>query len=217
MNHGPDLCVYFFVVAIGPAPGDIGREKFLSGLVGESESPSVSATFISCDPSRVLTGAGTLARPTLPPLVPRCIVGDMTRCGGSTLAALLCMLAGRAGTGGASGGPGTCAVVPFVRPGDGLLNVRSVMDPPLLVRCRPPRVTPPRFPVPLPLEDADPRRTIRFVCISPTCSGVVVCDRRAAAAAAEEREALEVVLWRKACAAAVAAFEEVLRSTGCFS
>ena len=46
---------------------------------------------------------------------------------------------------------------------------------------------------------------MRFVWISPTGVGEVVCDRSAAAAAAEERLPLETRFARKACAAAVAA------------
>lgn len=64
---------------------------------------------------------------------------------------------------------------------------------------------PPLAPVPLPLDEVDPRLTMRFVCRLPTGSGDVVWERRAAAAAAEEREGDDLDVWRKADVAAAAA------------
>lgn len=82
--------------------------------------------------------------------------------------------------------------------GEGSLKVRSAIDPELFCRSNPGRS------FRLPLEEADPRRcVIRFVCISPTGVGLVVCERSAAAAAAFDRLALEVRLARNACTAAV--------------
>lgn len=125
------------------------------------------------------------------------------------------MLAGSAGTGGASGAAGIAALE---RPGDGDLKVRSLIEPELLFLCRPTRPTLPRVPLPITLppvtELCEPRRTMRLVCILPTGSGVVVCDRKAAAAAAEERPVCDCARFRKAELAAVAAAEEVLRSIG---
>lgn len=68
--------------------------------------------------------------------------------------------------------------------------------------------------LPPPTEDCEPRRTMRFVCMLPTGSGVVVWDRSAAAAAAEERPVCDCGRPRKAELAAVAAADEVLRSIG---
>lgn len=93
-------------------------------------------------------------------------------------------------------------MAPFDLPGDGDLNERSVIDPALSRRCMLPRT--PGTPLlvatklPLPVEDIDPRLTIRFVCRLPTGSGVVVVDRKAAAAAAEDNEPCEGGLLRKA-------------------
>ena len=57
---------------------------------------------------------------------------------------------------------------------------------------------------------------MRFVCICPTENGLVVWERRAAAAAELERLALEFLLARKACVAAVeaAALGTVFTSRG---
>lgn len=125
------------------------------------------------------------------------------------------MLTGSAGTGGASGAAGIAALE---RPGDGDLKVRSLMEPLLLFLCRPTRPTPPRVPLPItlppPTELCEPLLTMRLVCKLPTGSGVVVWDRRAAAAAAEERPVCDCARLRKAELAAVAAAEDVLRSTG---
>ena len=76
--------------------------------------------------------------------------------------------------------------------GEAALKVRSVIEPLLLARFRPGRPVPPTATLPLPTEDVDSRRTIRFVCRLPTGSGEVVCERRAAAAAALYREVLDV-------------------------
>lgn len=161
-----------------------------------------------------------LDRSTLEPLPPLPDgVGDIMRCGGSRLADLLCALGmffGSAGTGGASGAGDTAS---FERPGDGDLKVRSVMDPPLFCRCSPPLPAPPREPppitLPLPTDDTDPRRTMRFVTKLPTGSGDAVWERRAAAAAALDREALEREFCRKAPAAATVAAFMVALSRGC--
>jgi hypothetical protein len=90
------------------------------------------------------------------------------------------MLFGTAGTGGASDPVG---VGPL--PGDGLRKVRSVIEPELVCRCK----TPPGrcCTALLPLEDAELRRTMRLVTVSPTGVGVVTWVRSAAAAAALER------------------------------
>lgn len=111
------------------------------------------------------------------------------------------MLIGTDGTGGASGAADTLPLRP-VAPGEGDLKVRSVMEPLLFVRCRPPRPTPPRVLLPITLvlltEELEPRRIIRFVWRFPTGSNVGVCERRAAAAAAEESGPTLVDLVRKA-------------------
>ena len=72
--------------------------------------------------------------------------------------------------------------------GEAARNVRSVIDPLLLDLCKPGRAMPPLVPFALPLDEVDPRLTMRFVCTLPTGSGDVVWERRAAAAAAEERD-----------------------------
>lgn len=58
------------------------------------------------------------------------------------------------------------------------------------------------LPVKLPVEDSDPRRTMRFVTVSPTGVGVVTWVRRAAAAAAEERSPFDSAFLMKAFVAA---------------
>ena len=63
--------------------------------------------------------------------------------------------------------------------------------------------------LPLPMDDTEPRRAIRFVWMFAMGSGEVVCDRSAAAAAAEEREVVEAEFLKKAEVAAIAAAEEV--------
>ena len=146
--------------------------------------------------------------------------GERTLSGGSTLAARRPDLTGtgggedmyplgRAGTGGGSSFVGMLPEI--LRFGEGSLNDRSVIDPELFCRCNPPRT----LGLALPLEDVDPRRCIRLVCISPTGVGVVVWERSAAAAAALERFALEVRLARKACAAAVDAAAVGVVLAGC--
>lgn len=55
---------------------------------------------------------------------------------------------------------------PFIRPGDGERNVRSVMEPWLSRRARGPRTMPPLgvpMMLPLPIEDCEPRRAMRLV------------------------------------------------------
>lgn len=142
-------CVYFFapaaeVTGLGVAgllgTDDLGREKFTEAFPWLS---ACSATFDNLLFCRDVAGGGILALSTLEPLppLPRG-VGDMTRCGGSKLLDLLCpvgICVGSAGTGGASGaGLTTPLTLPFP-PGDGDLNVRSVIDPPLPLRCRLPQ------------------------------------------------------------------------------
>jgi hypothetical protein len=93
------------------------------------------------------------------------------------------MFLGTEGTGGAFGSAGLGPL-----PGDGLRKVRSVIDPELDCLCR----TPGRCCAALlPLEEAELRRTMRFVTVSPTGVGVVTWVRRAAAAAALERFGLD--------------------------
>lgn len=201
--------------------GDIGREKFVRLLFAVSApslasfSSGASNTLESLLASRDVRGGGMLALSTLTPLAPFPLgVGDVTRCtgGGSTLADRLCCgdtFFGRAGTGGTSGGGDLAPET--LSEGDGDLNVRSVIDPALFCLDSPPLPTPPRAPLPmtlpLPTDDCDPRRAIRFVTRLPTGSGEVVWDRKAAAAAAEEREAFDDDFGRnEAAAAAVAAF-----------
>lgn len=139
--------------------------------------------------------------------------GDVTRCtGASQLVERLCCWPatplGTTGTGGALAAGESGRVL---RPeGDGDRNVRSVIEPPLFCLNRPPLPTPPRAvlptTLPLPTDDTDPRRAIRFVTRLPTGSGEEVCDRKAAAAAEEERAVLDGELFTKAVpAAAVAA------------
>ena len=107
---------------------------------------------------------------------------------------------GSAGTGGASSS--RCGFGELPRIGEGVLKVLSVIDPELFCRCNPPgRCT---IPPALPSEEFEACRwTMRFVCSSPTGTGLVVYERSAAAAAALERLALEVRLARKAWTAAV--------------
>ena len=80
-----------------------------------------------------------------------------------------------------------------MRIGEGSRNVRSVIEPLLSRRCRPPGRA-----EALPFDPNDPRRCMRFVCIWPTVVGLVVWVRSAAAAAEAERFALEARLARKA-------------------
>lgn len=160
---------------------------------------SLSATFDSlfdlCDgpgTARLLAAVSTLEY-----RLPLGGVGDVTLGCGSTLDDLFIMLFGNGGTGGTSESLGLGDVTPFKRPGDvGLgeatLNVRSVIEPLLPVRCKPGRG--PLFDMmtlPLAFEDVEPRLTIRLVCRLDMGSGDVVCDRSAAAAAAEEREVID--------------------------
>ena len=64
------------------------------------------------------------------------------------------------------------------------------------------RRSPGRCWLPLPCEDTEPLRTMRFVTVSPTGVGVVVWVRRAAAAAAEDRAPLDSRSRMKALVAA---------------
>jgi hypothetical protein len=94
------------------------------------------------------------------------------------------MSLGTAGTGGASGSGGLGPL-----PGDGLRKVRSVMEPELGWRWRLPGRC---CAAPLVVEDdAELRRTMRFVTVSPTGVGVVTWVRSAAAAAALDRFGLD--------------------------
>lgn len=125
-------------------------------------------------------------RSRLPPLPPPRPAGDPPRNGGSRLEARRWtapapdMSHGSVGTGGADGSTGLFLL------GDGARNERSVMDPEL--ECRRSR---PGCWLPLPCEDSELFRAMRFVMVSPTWVGGVACVRRAAAAAAEDREALD--------------------------
>lgn len=176
----------------------MGREKLtlLFRLLSERSSCS-SWTFDSRLPARELAGGGILFLSMLAALpAPRPDgVGEMTRWGGSKLEERWCCFGTDFGTAGTGGALLAEEVKLFDLPGDGDLNVRSVIDPPLSRRCRAPRPGTPPLPFvtiePLPVEDTDPRLTIRFVWRLPTGSGVVVMDRRAAAAAAEDNEPLE--------------------------
>lgn len=176
----------------------MGREKFTEFLLAPFAWP---AWF-------VFSGGGLTPRfcavlPTASTLAPR----PPTRVGwgdcilficGSKLEARLCcvgvafIVAGTAGTGGASG---SILELPFPAPGrcgEGERNERSVMEPLLFVRCRPGLAGDiVRLPLALPCDEVEFRRTMRFVCMLPGCVGGGVWDRSAAAAAAEESEALE--------------------------
>ena len=66
--------------------------------------------------------------------------------------------------------------------GDGARKERSVIDPELECLRKPCACW-----LPLPCDEVEPRRTMRFVTVSPTGVGVVAWVRRAAAAAADER------------------------------
>jgi len=213
VNQEPDECTFLFG-AVGLWPGDdIGREKLTEG---EPSSLKLSCTFDRRFELRAEPGVAMLALSMLMPLFPRGL-GDTMRCTGSWLADRLCpprISLGIEGTGGAS----EAAEIEPLRPGEGDLNVRSVIDPLLLLRCNPPLPTPPLVLLPITLlltELCDPLLTMRFVCTFPTGSGEVVCERRAAAAAADEREVREVLRCKNAELAAVAAAAEVLLSTGC--
>jgi hypothetical protein len=100
------------------------------------------------------------------------------------------------GTGG-TGGAFVSAGLPL--PGEGARKERSVMEPELDCRRRGPGGC---LPVKLPVDESDPRRTMRLVTVSPTGVGVVTCVRRAAAAAAEERSPLDSAFLMKAVVAA---------------
>jgi hypothetical protein len=148
-----------------------------------------------------------------PRLDPRPVVlyggGDARRVGGaSRLAVRRCaadgvrlISFGMEGTGGASAALGTG------RAGEGSRKVRSDIDPLLPRRCRLAPGGPFADPATeLPMDELEPAlRSILFVWISPTDTGVVGRDRNAAAAAAEESDTLEAWCLRKAEAAAVAA------------
>lgn len=187
-------------------PGDIGLEKLTDRLLSPRSSSGNFGKLLSLLPRPFPT---KLVLSTLAFLPPRG-GGEEMRIGGSTLEDLDCrsLEEGIDGTGGASCAAGTA---PFVdaRAGEGDLNVRSVIDPELscLTRPRPMPPLPPPMMLPLPIEDCDPRLTMRFVCILPTSSGETVCERNAAAAAAEDSDALEGELLRKAELAAIAAEE----------
>lgn len=103
-----------------------------------------------------------------------------------------------------------------MRAGDGARNERSVMDPELECRRRAGRCW-----LPLPCDDMEALRTIRFVTVSATGVGVVVWVRRAAAAAAEDRAPLDSRSRRKAFVAASEAeadggrFEDCMWASAC--
>ena len=169
VNQDPVPCVYFFAAAVDAGlfcVGDMGREKLREGLFGLFFAFSISCaslTFDSLLACREVPGGGMLVRSALDPLLPSCGVGDMILCGGSRLDDLWCIFGGSAGTGGTSDAGELGDIVPFLCPGDGDLNVLSVIEPLLLALCRPGRPTPSPAPFPLPVEEVDPRLTIRFV------------------------------------------------------
>lgn len=92
------------------------------------------------------------------------------------------------GTAGTGGGFASLGLEPL--PGDGLRKVRSVIDPELDCLCRLPGRCCGLMAL-LPLEEAELRRTMRLVTVSPTGVGVVTWVRRAAAAAALDRLGLD--------------------------
>lgn len=150
--------------------------------------------------------------PALSTLVLRCALlgvlglGRLMRFCTSRLAALRCdrtTFWGMAGIGGASGAGDKALGLP---PGEGDLNVRSVMDELLVCLTMlflgfPPMIAPP------PTEDWEPLLCMRLVCMFPTGSGDEVRDRRAAPAAAADSEAAEGDLLRNAALAAIEADE----------
>lgn len=220
VNHelppdGPPLVVGLCGVGVdGLEVCDMGLEKFLARSASSSVTPDSLFAFWPLPAAGILYRS-TLA--TLEPLPPLPGVGESTRVGGSMLLDRVCFK-GRAGTGGASGGEFTIGLAPL-RPGLGDLNVRSVMLPPLSLRCMPPLPGGPPRPTPLialalPTEEPEPRRIMRFVWILPTGSGDVVCERKAAAAAEEERDVADCGLRKKADAAATAAEEFALLLLG---
>lgn len=105
----------------------------------------------------------------------------MIRCGASKLEDGLPALCGSGGTGGASGS----GEAMFRWDGEGVRNVRSVIELLLPLRARPGRSLPATT-LPLLFEEFDNLLTIRLVWTFPTGSGEVVCDRSAAAAAADD-------------------------------
>ena len=191
--------------------GLMGREKLIDPLFSAGAASATLVRLVTrglvCPFGLAVITPGPLSK--LTPLPPAFVGGgEPMRCGGSTLDALRDDLVGTGGgdtyprqsegTGG-----GSSARFPGAAPrfGEGWRNVLSVMDPELFCRCGQPGPT-----VALPLDAADSRLCIiRFVCIEPTGSGDVVCDRRAAAAAADESCPLETLLARNAWAAAVLA------------
>lgn len=104
------------------------------------------------------------------------------------------MFFGTGGTGGASASAG----LPL--PGDGARNERSVMEPELDCRRRPGALG--CCLEKLPFDESEPRRTMRFVTVSPTGVGVVTWVRKAAAAAADERSPCDSAFFIKAFEAA---------------
>ena len=98
------------------------------------------------------------------------------------------------GTGGASSGRSTTGLL---RLGEGDRNERSVID--AVLDCL--TNTGPCW-LPLPCEDIEALRTMRFVTVSPTAVGGIGCVRKAAAAAEEESDALDFWSFRKALDAA---------------
>jgi hypothetical protein len=178
----------------------MGREKLI-----DLDAMSVS-TSGTCDKLMIravcprLPGL-TTALSKLTPRPPPLFAADPPRKGGSKLEARRCAIetsgisCGILGTGGASSsGPPTGLWL-----GDGARNDRSAMEPEL--ECR--RSPGPCW-LPLPADEVDPLRIIRFVTISPTRVGGAGCVRSAAAAAVEESEPLD---WRSLMKAWLAARE----------
>ena len=161
-------------------------------------------------------------RPYLSTLVPlpACVGGgDIIRSGGSKLAALFRFDWSLFGMGGTGGATGAMFGLPFVGPGEGDRNVRSVIEPPLFCLWSGARSAPPLGPfprtLPLSIDDCEPRLIIRLVCMLPGGSGDDVADRSAAAAAADDRaDEGAFVRFRKAALAATVALVLVDRFTG---
>lgn len=177
--------------------GDIGREKLTEERLPASwSSSSTCGRFVVARcPRPPGLGPAPLSRLTPRPLGVPLVFGEAPRRRGSRLEARRCpepgILAGMAGTGGAFGLAGSAL------PGDGLRKVRSVIDPELDCRCRPPGRC-----WPLLFDDCELRRSMRLVIVSPTGGGVMTCVRNAAAAAALERFGFDSRSLTKAWAAA---------------
>lgn len=178
----------------GVRAGDMGREKLTECLWSDPSSETCASGLPTrCVRFGFADGPEPLSR-LAPRPPPRC-VGDATRWTGSRLDARRCTLPPAPGTFWGTAGTGGMAALASAPLGDGLRKERSVMDPELEWRRRPCG----RW---LFCDEAEPRRTMRFVTVSPTGVGLEVWERRAAAAAALERVASEAWLRTKAVEAA---------------